>query len=300
MTDAQSLLLNEISAFLTKNEPKLKNDDICNALCENETFLPNSSVMQVFLQEKKNRKIWEKGFLPPSMLHFWKDIIVLLHRKRILDALIFKLLDVMAKEEEEEDKERRMLAASWTSSIVCSFIQLDIAQNACITKNVLRKVEPKKEASTKSSIRDIRKWIHSCYPHLRNVLWLDVSSTVPRFLLDVNFLFTFLSRVNKFSKGLVQPILELISPKIDAETKENLSYIFKTYTLNSEDDSEPVSELFTANDLHEKLIENEIRTHEKENHSENETTDVLVDRVVRNSRWKSSIGNFFLENNIIM
>lgn len=299
LTVAQALLLYEISAYLKKNKSILK-EDICNMLCENKTFLPNSDTMQIFLQNKKNKMAWRKRVLPPDMLHFWKDIIILLYKNEILDALIFKLLSIV--DEERENREKRTFAASWINSIIYSFIQLDVAQSVC------RTVEYKmQETNIKITIKDlnqqVQEHVHSSHPHLQNTLWLNISSTMPYFLLDINFVSKFLLHVNEFSVGLIQPMLELIRPTVDDKTKKHLLNLLKIYTLQKEHNNDISKnihkKIFTVEDLHATWVKSKAQMH-KEKHNKNKTINLLADKVVRNLRWKPAHGNFFsLKNGII-
>lgn len=297
---AQFLLLCEICEHFTEDKFSIevykKSDTICNVLCKNEVFLPNSDVLQIF-QHKEEKNIDMNGkILPPSMFKFWKDIILLLHKNDMLKILVYKLLNIV--HEERESEERRIFAVLWISSIVYSFIQLDIVQNISHT------VEYESEKlggklSAKDLSQQLKEQVQANYPYLQDVLWLDLSSNIPDFLVDINLLSKLLLHVNEFSVRLIEPILKLAAPRIDVETTEHLSklldiYVFQKY--NNKDSSND-DKVFTIDDLHANSIENE--AHEKRK-IEKDNACLLADQVIRNMHWKPALGmftnDFFLKN----
>lgn len=296
---AQVLLLLEISAYLSKNPSLLeKNNTICKMLCENWIFLPNSNNMDIFLQKEKHKINSKKKFIPPDMLHFWKDIIILLHKKRLLKTLIFKLLDILDKE--HEIKEKKTFAVLWINTIIHSFIQLDIAHSVCRTMehnlNILGK-----PLSTKDLSQHVKMCIHDKYPYLQNVLWIDISSNTPCFLFDINFVSKLLLRANEFCVDLIQSLLKIVTPKIGANTKKHLVNLFKIYTSQKCNYIEDVCEtIHTVDDLRVNMMENEAPVH-KEKCSEKKTC-LLADQVIRNLQWKPAPGMFvvnFLKNYVL-
>ncbi|XP_032670785.1 ribosomal biogenesis protein LAS1L [Odontomachus brunneus] len=281
---AQALLLLEISACLSKNLSVLeKNNTICKMLCENGIFLPNSDSMHIFLQKGKHKINSKKKFIPPDMLHFWKDIIILLQKKRLLKTLIFKLLNIL--DEEHEIKERKTFAVLWINTIIYSFIQLDIAHSICRTMehdlNIMGK-----QLSTKDLSQHVKMCIHDKYPYLQNVLWIDISNITPCFLFDINFVRKLLLRSNEFFVDLMQSFLNIVTPKIDANTKRDLVNLFKIYTQKSNNIEDICEKIYTVDDLRANTMGNEAPVQVEE--CSEKKTCLLVDQVVRNLQWKSA------------
>lgn len=292
---AKLLLLCEIREHFTKNKTPIevykKSDTICNVLCKNEVFLPNSDVLQIF-QHKEGKNIdLDRKLLPASMLTFWKDIILLLHKKNMLKILVFKLLNIVDKQ--RESKKRRIFAALWINSIVYSFIQLDIVQNISHTMEYESKNSGEK-LSVKDLSQQLKKQVHSSYPYLQDVLWLDLSSTIPDFLVDTNLLSKLLLRVNEFSVKLIESVLRLIAPRVNVQTTEHLSnlldiYVYKKY---SDKDGNNDDKIFTVDDLHINPIEKEIKIRTRKCAIKKDTACLLADQVIRNVHWKSALSMF--------
>jgi len=293
---AQALLLSEISVHLTENESlntmmHKKSDMICDVLCKNTAFLPNSDVMKIFQQDKKIEIVdnsLKKKILPSRMLQFWKDIIFLLHRKGMLETLVFKLLNIV--HQEHETKERRTFSALWINSIIYSFVQLDIAQN--ISRSVEHTL---KKLDTKTVSQYVREDLRFNYPYLQDVLWLDISSTIPHFLTDINFLSKLLLHANEFSKRLIEPILKLVMPRISTQMKEHLLYLLKNYTSlhipkNKNINNDIHDKIYTIEDFQTISMKNE-QIHMRKNTNRKETID-LANQVIRNLHWKPVLGMF--------
>ncbi|XP_070156166.1 uncharacterized protein [Polyergus mexicanus] len=289
---AQALLLSEISMHLTENKSLItiykKSDIICNVLLKNEAFLPNSDVMQVFQQKGRKNIDLKRKILPPGMLRFWKDIIFLLHNKKILDILMFKLLGII--NEEQESKEKKILATLWISSVAYSFIQLDLAQDIARIMEYKLTKEGTKVAAKSALNQHLKELVHHSHPYLRNVLWLNISSTIPHFLIDINFLSKLLLHVNEFSARLIEPILKFVSPRINVQAKKHLLNLFKIYALqkyNDEDSKNDIygQKIFTVEDF-VSLTRNKIKVHKKEGATKKKTAYLLMDQIIRNLHWK--------------
>ncbi|XP_014475096.1 PREDICTED: uncharacterized protein LOC106744673 isoform X2 [Dinoponera quadriceps] len=285
----QALLLSEISAYLSKNLSVHKQGDtICKVLCENGTFLPNSDIMHIFLRKGRRKISSGRKFIPTNMLQFWKDIIILLHKNNLLKALIFKLLNIL--DEEHEIKERKIFAALWINTIVYSFIQLDIAQNVCRTMEY-NLDESGKQLSTKVLIQRVMIYVHGKYSYLQNVLWIDVSSTIPCFLFDINFVSKFLLRANEFSAEVIQSLLKFVKPKIDANTEKHLLNLLEIYIFKKcdDDNNQNIGEkIYTVDDLRVNSVENEVPEEER---SEKKTC-LLADQVIRNLQWRPALDTY--------
>lgn len=287
---AQALLLFKMTAYLSKNVSVLeRNDTICKILCKNEMFLPTSNSKYIFLQKLTSKE----KFIPPDMLRFWKDVIILLHKKGLLKSLIFKLLDILNKE--YEIKERKTFAVLWINTIIHSFIQLDIAHSFCRTMEYNSNIQGR-QLFTKDLSYCIKAYVYSKYPYCQDVLWIDISSTTPCFLFDINFVSKFLLCPNKFPVELVESLLKIVTPKLDANTKKHLINILKIYNFQKCGNTEDVCEkIYTVDDLRAHLVENKTPVH-KEKCSKKKTC-LLADQVVRNLQWKSALGMSFCVNN---
>lgn len=288
---AQALLLSKISVDLNESSSTIyeKSDAICNALCKNEAFLPNLDIMRIFRRKERRNTNLKRKILPSEVLQFWKDIIFLLHKRGMLETLLFKLLKIV--DQEREDKEKRTLAALWISSIFYSFVQLDIVQSISRTVEYeLQKAD--KKLDTKTLSQHLKEHIYSKYPYLRTVLWLDISSTIPHFLFDINFLSRLLLNVNEFSARLIEPILKLLTSKIDAQTKRHLLNLLQIYTFQNENSNNDVDKIFSIEDFDPSPIENEVQIHKIKCAIKKKTTHLLTDQIIRNSHWKLAHGMY--------
>ncbi|KAL6256041.1 hypothetical protein P5V15_013277 [Pogonomyrmex californicus] len=292
---AQILLLSKISVDLSEDESssttRKKCDAICNALCNNKVFLSTLDVLQIFRQKGKKNINMRKKILPLRMLQFWKDIIFLLHRENMLEALLFKLLNIV--NQECESKERRNLAALWISSVFYSFVQLNLAQDISHSIEYESQMSSMK-LTTKTLNQHLKEHIHSNHPYLRKVLWLDISSIIPHFVFDINFLSRLLLNVNEFSARLIQPLLKLVTPKINVQTKRKLLnlleiYIFQENDNNkNNDDNDLCDKVFSVEDFDP--IEHGIQIHKME--CAIEQKPMLADQTIRNPHWKFAHGNY--------
>lgn len=288
---AQALLLSKISVDLDESSSTMHETSgaICNALCKNKAFLPNLDIMRIFRQKEKRISLKRK-ILPFKLLQFWKDIIFLLHEREMLETLLFKLFNII--DQEREDKEKRHLAALWINSIFYSFAVLDIVQRT------FHNLEYKSQkAGEKLNIKILnqraKESMHSKYPISRHVLWFDISRIIPHFLLDINFLSRLLLNMNEFSARLIEPILMLLRPRIDAQTEKRLLNLIQIYTFqkcDSEDSDNDVDKVFSVEDLNPSLIENEVQIHKIKRATKKKTAHLLADQIIRNSYWKPAHG----------
>lgn len=287
LKSAQVLLLANLSVQLideTLFNLQKQISVICNVLCENKAFLLNLDIVEIVEQKTKNTVIdTKKKFLSLKVLRFWKSIIFLLHKVGALETLMLKLLNIA---NQEESKERRNLAALWLSSIVYSFVQLNIAHNISHTMEF----ESDVELSLMNLNEHLRKLVHSRHAYLRHVLWLDITTIIPRFLTDIDFLSNLLLHVNEFSVRLIEPILMLVAAKIDKKTREQLLNLVKIYTFQkyNNESNNVCNKIFTIEDLPETSIESDASIYNKE-----QTKQItLADQIIRNSHWKLALGNF--------
>lgn len=291
---AQALLLAKITVDLNEFSSTMyeKSDAICNALCNNKVFLPHLDVVKIFQQKEKRNTNLKRKILLPEILRFWKDIIFLLHKREMLETLLFKLLDIV--NQEREDKEKRNLAALWISSIFYSFVQLDIVQSISHTIEYELQKDNKK-LDTKTLSKHLKEHIHSKHPYLQNVLWLDISSTIPHFLLDINFLSRLILNINEFSAIFIEPVLKLFTPRIDAQTKRHLLNLIQIYIFqkdDGEDSNNEVDKIFSVQDFDLNLTENEVQIHKIKPTTKKKTTDLLADQMIRNLHWKQACDDY--------
>ncbi|XP_018345422.1 PREDICTED: uncharacterized protein LOC108750468 isoform X1 [Trachymyrmex septentrionalis] len=291
---AKTLLLAKISVDLNESSSTMyeKSNTICNALCKNKVFLPNLDIMRIFRQQEKKNINLKRRILPLKILRFWKDVIFLLHEKEMLETLLFKLFNII--NQEREDKERRNLAALWISSIFYSFVQLDIVQSISHTMEY-ESQKANRKLDTKTLSQHLKQRVHSEHPYLRNVLWLDISSIIPHFLLDTNFLSKLLLNINEFSERLVEPILKLLTSRIDAQTQKHLLNLLQIYTCqkhDNENSNNDVDKIFTVEDLDPSPIENEAHTHKINCANREKPTYLLADQIIRNPHWKLAHDNY--------
>lgn len=286
---ARALILFEISVYLNKNKSLLrKHDIICDALCENVTFLPNSDIMQILMQNKKDNVKRQKKFLPGKMLNFWKDIIILFQNKGILESLILKLVNIV--DNERENKERRLFAAIWINTIAYSFVQLDLAQNIS-HEYELKNINKKMSAAILN--RHIKKHVHSIRPYLRNVLWFDLSSMIPHFLFDIKFLSKLLLNVNEFSIEFIKPICKLVTPSIETKIRQHISNLLRIYVFQRYNSNGNIEKTFTTDDIRAILTKNEKQICSKKPPIKDKLIySVASDDTIRNLHWKVALGKF--------
>ncbi|XP_060832235.1 uncharacterized protein LOC132916334 isoform X2 [Bombus pascuorum] len=247
---ARIVLLSEISRYLSKKSIPDKKDIVCNTLLNSEVFLPSKDMLSIFTQSESIENKLEKDVLPLEMLMFWKDIIFLLCEKDIMEALIIKLL-VLIKNE-EVNKERKLLASLWISSITYSFLKLDNAHN--IARDLEYQLEQmNKRLPPKVFELKVKEETDRTYPHLKCVLWFNLSYMILPCLINMKFVSKLILEVNEFSLKFIVPILELIHIKIGNENKQLLLDLMSFYTmvpLDKNDTNFPEYEqIFTLNDL---------------------------------------------------
>ncbi|XP_071875542.1 uncharacterized protein isoform X2 [Bombus fervidus] len=244
---ARIVLLSEISRYLSKKSIPDKKDIVCNTLLSSEVFLPSKNMLSIFTQSESIENKLEKDVLPLEMLKFWKDIIFLLCEKDLMEVLIIKLLELIKNE--EVNKERKLLASLWISSISYSFLKLDCAHEISrVLEYQLEKIQ--KNLPPKVFELKVKEETDRTYPHLKCVLWFNLSDTVLPCLTDMKFISKLILNINEFSLKFIVPILELIHPKIDNGSKQLLLNLMSIYALDKNDINFPEYEqIFTLNDL---------------------------------------------------
>ncbi|XP_078051029.1 uncharacterized protein LOC144477291 [Augochlora pura] len=287
---ARVVLLSEIARYFSKKSVPNKNEIVCDELFKSEAFLPNRDVLFIFIQENTENAL-KNDILPSNMMKFWKDIIFLLYENRMMETLIMGLLKLV--NDQEIDKHKRLLASLWISSIAYGFVKLDIAHRISRTLEYKFDSTGKRLPPRVFEIR-VEDETENAYPHLKHVLWFNLSSTVLPILTDMDFVSTLLLSANEYSIKFIPPILELTSPKIDTMKKEILLNLAKIYAVRQTIGSESFNkdhETFTVEDvqiLHKRHVPNII----EKNKSKNRTSHIFTDQNMRNTQWKSVIDNY--------
>lgn len=286
---ARIVLLSEISRFLNKKSIPSKKDIVSNTLLSSEIFLPSKDMLAIFSKNSENEL--EKNVLPLDMVEFWKDIIFLLCEKDLMEVLIVKLLELINNN--KVNKEKKLLASLWISSILYSFLKLDIAHGTCrILEYHLEKMQ--KKLPPKVFELKVKEEVDHTYPHLKCVLWFNLSDTVLPCLTDIKFISKLILNINEFSLKFIVPILELLGPKIDSESKQlllNLMNISIMVPLDKNDiNSIECEKIFTLSDL--KDNEYLVDANNEQNKMEDEILRLLADQKIRNNCWNFAISKY--------
>lgn len=291
LSAARAILLAEISRYLGKNNQIVNKENIVlNALLESEAFLLTADILTIFL-ENDDIETNVKDQLPISVIQFWQDIIILLQDVNMLEALILKLLTLVKNEQETEYK--RHMGALWINTIAQGFVKLTVAQQMfCTLEHKLRKTN--KAISQKALSLKVEEDINKNHLNLRNVLFLNISNTLPRFLTDIHFLTDIILNANIFTCKFISPLLQLVIPKLDADQNKHLLKLIQIYTqngFNSKFDglSNKINEeIFTIEDIIKLNSENNDELKRKE--QLRKTT--LADQNIRNDQWKLTHGKY--------
>lgn len=283
---ARMVLLSEISRYLNRKSIPNKKEIVCNTLCSSEAFLPNKDILSIFTQNEDIEKSLEKDVLPLEMMKFWKDIIFLLYEKDLMEALIVKLLQLINNE--EVNAEKKLAASLWISSISYSFVKLDAAHS--LSRGLEYQLQTtRKSLSSEAFELKVKEETERTYPHLKRVLWFNLSDIVLPCLTDIKFVSKLLLNVNEFSAKFMVPILELVSPKIDKESNQlllNLMSIYARGETTDDKNSHGYEKVFTLEDL--RHSESILNVEAEQNKSEDRIPRVLADQKIRNEYWKFS------------
>ncbi|XP_076277925.1 uncharacterized protein LOC143207909 [Lasioglossum baleicum] len=286
---ARAVLLSEISRYLARKSVPSNKDIVCDELFQSEAFLPNKDVLSIFAQESTKNEL-KNNTLPLDMMEFWRDIIFLLYENRMLETLIMKLLQLANNQ--EIDKPKRLLASLWISSVAYSFVKLDIAH--CISRTLEYELElSEKRLPPKAFQMKVKEETESVHPHLKHVLWFNLSDVVLPIFTDINVVSQILLNANEFSINFMVPILELVNPKIDTTKKQLLLNLVEIYAGKQTIDNESSNkyyETFTVEDV-QNLDNHCVPNVIEENKTENGVSHCLTDQRVRNTEWKLVLDN---------
>ncbi|KYM77140.1 Protein LAS1 like protein [Atta colombica] len=195
------------------------------------------------------------------------------------------------------DKEYHLQTAK---TLLLAKISVDLNESSNIVQSISHTMEYElqkadRKLDTKTLSQHLKERVHSEHPYLRNVLWLDISSIIPHFLLDINFLSKLLLNINEFSERLVEPILKLLTSRIDAQTQKHLLNLLQIYTCqkhDNEDSNNDAGKIFTIEDFNLSSIENKVHTHKINCANKEKPTYLLADQIIRNPHWKLAHDNY--------
>ncbi|XP_076753701.1 uncharacterized protein LOC143425092 [Xylocopa sonorina] len=285
---ARIVLLSEISRYLSRKSIPNKKDIICNILFSSDVFLPNKDILTIFNQKQNAKNEIENSVLSLDMVKFWQDIIFLLYEKDLMETLIVKLLHLI--DNEEVIKEKRLSASLWISSIAYSFLKLDIAHS--ISRTLEYELEAAgKNLSPKAFELKIKENTDRDYPHLKCILWFNLSCIVLPCLTDLKFVSKLIFNANEFSIKFIVPILELISPRIDKERKQLLLNLVNIYVVGKTTDDKNApkfDKIFTLQDLQRY----EVNVDNEQNKLEDKVPRFLADQKIRNNCWKFAAATY--------
>lgn len=165
-----------------------------------------------------------------------------------MENLILGLLGLI--DNEEINKHQRLLASLWISSISYSFVKLDAAHS--VSRALEYELETShKKLPPKTFELKVKEETNHTYPQLKHVLWFNLSDIVLPCLTDKNFVSKLIIHANEFYVKFIPPILELISPKVDKQSKQlllNLVNIYATGKIDDESSTEH-QRTFTLDDV---------------------------------------------------
>ena len=288
---ARTVLLSEISRYLNKKSVPNKKDIVCDALFNSEAFLPSEDIFSIFVREESTGNELKDDLLPLDMMRFWKDIIFLLLERGMMEAVIFELLRLI--DNEEENKHKRLLASLWISSISYAFVKLDAAH--CISRTLEYQLEEAQmKLLPKTFELKVKEETDNAYPRLKRVLWFDLSHIVLPCLTDTNFVSKLILNVNEFYIKFILPVLELISPKMDEQSRESLLSLVNIYALGKVggEASNEQKETFTLGDIRKEWGDSGINTDSEDSESKSRVPRFLTDEKVRNPHWKLALANY--------
>lgn len=296
LSTAQSVLLSEISRYLSKNKSPLNKDDVVlNVLFEGDAFLPSKEFLEIFQKEKiQSRNKIEGCDLPSSLIQFWRKFITLLQEKEILEKLILRLIKLVNDERENDD--RRLIASLWIKFVASSLCKIKLAQQIKHRMEKARENNRKKISSATLSMK-VQAEVDRSFPKFKDILWLNVLGEIPSALTDPNFARKIISNLNsKLSHNFLHPLLELVTPDLQDEVKNDLLKFTRIYNGEESFDceSEAIDEVKTIQDLIKlsEIQNNEnIRNDKIIRRSNSKDPIEIGDVTIRNSNWTLETDN---------
>ncbi|XP_063985441.1 ribosomal biogenesis protein LAS1L [Diachasmimorpha longicaudata] len=242
-------LLTEITNHLHQSkDQKCLGSEIANLLVNSQIFLVAPEIAELFSRKREDGHPHSGKNLPRQLIIFWQPMISLLHEAKLLETLIFKLIEVMNSDEKKSSQTRKC-ASLWLKCIGQSFLKLKIAH-----KERDKLEHSQGDGSKKTPLKGINKqveWIlNTRYRELRDCPWLGVNSDVPSVFTDESFVEELMINANQYSNTFIGPFLELITPEMSAEKKSDLLELLaiqSAVVIDKIEDYDPV--VHTVHDL---------------------------------------------------
>ncbi|XP_015110705.1 uncharacterized protein LOC107036947 [Diachasma alloeum] len=283
---ARSHLLIDITnqLYRCKDHQKSLANIITNVLINSQVFLVSHEILELFSRKCDDENYQRRQNLPRQLIAFWQPMISLIHEAKLLEALTFKLIEVVNCNDGRNSSQMRECASLWLKTIGQSFLKLKIAHKEG------EKLEHSQEGSKKTPQRAINKKlegiINTSYRELRDCPWLGVNSHVPRVFTDERFSEEVIMNANQYTAIFIGPYLELISPEMNAEKKSNLLDFLRIQSaqvIYDNDNGDYDQVVHTVQELMRICGEGGEMVNEDES---------FCEASVRNSLWQLAPGNF--------
>lgn len=294
LSDAQSILFSEISTLIGKNKSIPNIADIAmNLLFESEAFFPNPEIIGIFLPKCEVAADSINNNLPTGMIDFWQSFISLLHDKKLLDELIWRLIGLV--DTTQEDHNRKLIASLWIKAICQALVKLRITQ--AVTQAMEHSLDDdQKRMASRQLVHRVRDEVNKTHSELSQAMWFNTGSIVPAFLKDLCFVENLLINANELTRKFIQPILDLITPPINPKRKDYLLKLVRIHTTAG-----ILKENKSLSDDHQTYSVEDLRnvcgtwTDDRPENNENVVPQRLfipevVDRTIRNSKWQIASG----------
>lgn len=282
-------LLSEISKNLNKSDSSLKEKVVIDTILNNDAFLTNPEILSIFI---KDRKCDTKNCLPPSLIEFWKDILVMLQEKKILLPLFLELIELVKK---ENDTNTKLMASLWVKAIAQAFNKLKISRYVYQTLEQ-RYDHHKVKVTSKGFLKKVSKEVENLYPELKSALTLNINGDFPNCLTDENFVKRLILHYTEFSEYYLPEILKISSfLDSDSNAKEKLLDLMKIHSLKEKNEGTVSADtkcdkVYTVEDLQN--IEKQEKQVDKTPKIKKHCNEDLADSKDRNSDWEMASGTY--------
>lgn len=281
-------LLSEISKNFNKSDSCLREKVVIDTVLNNDAFLTNSEILSIFI---KDQTCETKNCLPPSLIDFWKDILVMLQEKKILLPLFLELIELVKK---ESDTNKKLMASLWVKAIAQAFNKLKISRY--VYQTLEQKFDHQNvKITTKNFLKKVSKEVENLYPELRSVLTLNINGDFPTCLTDETFVKRLILHFTEFSEHYLPEILK-ISSFLDSNSnaKEKLLDLMKIHSLkekekNVKNEETKGDKIYTVEDL--QRIEKQEKKISPKIKSKKFCNKELADSKERNTYWQIASGN---------
>ncbi|KAG8036798.1 hypothetical protein G9C98_004120 [Cotesia typhae] len=289
---ARLYLLTDIFTILSRYKTSYdKTQVVLNILFKNEAFLPTSDFLNLLISKSESTETTDYSCLPEVMIKLWQPFIAMLHERKMLEALTLKLIDFTNS---SVDNHRRLCAALWINAIAQGLIKIKIAQDKIqIFEHSMLKNN--KKVNPKLLEMKLKEELNNSHPELEHALWLNFMSDIPPMFININFASDLAINANEFTIKFIEPILDLVEPRIDAEKKTQLLSIIRIHTNtdvdkididNDRNSQHNFSKIYTIEDI-KKITGNEFNHigYSSKNNVTCEKID-LADMKIRNTNWE--------------